>query len=117
MSVDITGFYSYFTNKIVGDFDSDPQKIIYKNLNGHALHVAFINIDKSFTFPLKLTLGLSYMNVLLRQQDSNGQLQSSQGVHRPLGREIASPPIPHTKSGLLILQPNGRTYALTHPAQ
>ena len=84
MSIDITGFYSYFTNKIVGDFDSDPQKIIYKNLNGHALSRGVsINIDKSFTFPLKLTFGLSYMNVLLRQQDSNGQLQSSQQLHAP----------------------------------
>lgn len=84
MSIDVTGFYSYFTNKIVGDFDSDPQKIIYKNLSGNAVSRGVsINVDKSFTFPLKLTLGLSYMNVLLRQQDSNGQLQSSQQLHAP----------------------------------
>jgi outer membrane receptor for ferrienterochelin and colicins len=99
MSIDITGFYSYFTNKIVGDFDSDPQKIIYKNLNGHAVSRGIsINADKSFRFPLKLTLGLSYMNVLLRQQDSNGQLQSRQQLHAPIwsGNGIATY-TPHKK--------------------
>jgi outer membrane receptor for ferrienterochelin and colicins len=99
MSIDVTGFYSYFTNKIVGDFDSDPQKIIYKNLNGHAVSRGIsINVDKSFTFPLKITLGLSYMNVLLHQQDSNGQLQSIQQLHAPTwsGNCIASY-TPHKK--------------------
>ncbi|MCP9752499.1 TonB-dependent receptor, partial [Ferruginibacter sp. HRS2-29] len=28
LGFDITGFYSYFTNKIIGDFDTDPNKII-----------------------------------------------------------------------------------------
>lgn len=99
MSIDITGFYSYFTNKIVGDFDSDPQKIIFKNLNGHAISRGVsINVDKSFTFPVKVTFGLSYMNVLLRQQDSNGQLHNIQQLHAPTwsGNCIASY-TPHKK--------------------
>lgn len=83
-SIDVTGFYSYFSNKIVGDFDSDPQKIVYNNLRGNALSRGIsVNADKSFTFPLKLTLGISYMNVLLRQEDANGTLQTTQQLHAP----------------------------------
>src|SRR5690606_151213 len=41
MGFDITGFYSYFTNKIIADFDTDPTKIIYKNINGHAITRGF----------------------------------------------------------------------------
>ena len=36
-------FYTYFTNKIVGDFITDPTKIIYDNLRGYA-------ISKGFTY-------------------------------------------------------------------
>jgi outer membrane receptor for ferrienterochelin and colicins len=37
INVDLNGFYSYFNNKIIGDFDSEPDKIIYNNLSGHAI--------------------------------------------------------------------------------
>ncbi|HTN09066.1 TonB-dependent receptor [Agriterribacter sp.] len=61
---DITGFYSYFTNKIVGDFDADPGKIIYDNLKGHAISRGVaLNADVSFIFPLKILAGVTYMNV------------------------------------------------------
>ncbi|HRO46650.1 TonB-dependent receptor [Agriterribacter sp.] len=62
--LDITGFYSYFTNKITGDFDTDPGKIIYDNLDGHAISRGIaLNADFSFTFPLKILAGVTYMNV------------------------------------------------------
>lgn len=62
--LDITGFYSYFTNKIVGDFDTDPNKIIYDNLNGHAISQGVsLNTDLTFNFPLKILAGISYMDV------------------------------------------------------
>lgn len=31
---DLNVFYTYFTNRIVADYETDPNKIIYKNLNG-----------------------------------------------------------------------------------
>src|SRR5688500_17919773 len=37
INLDASTFYTYFTNKIVGDFLSDPDKIIYDNLDGHAI--------------------------------------------------------------------------------
>lgn len=84
IDIDITGFYSHFTNKIVGDFDSDPQKIIYQNIRGYALSRGLsVNIDKNFTLPLKLSLGISYMNVLLHQENAVGALQTKQQLHAP----------------------------------
>lgn len=34
---DISGFYTYFNNKIFPDYDTNPNKIIYDNLNGYAV--------------------------------------------------------------------------------
>jgi outer membrane receptor for ferrienterochelin and colicins len=79
MGFDITGFYSYFTNKIVGDFDTDPTKIIYDNLNGHAISQGVsLNTDLTFTFPLKIMAGISYMDVF--QIEDN---KRSQQLHAP----------------------------------
>lgn len=84
LNVDATGFYSYFTNKIVGDFDTDPQKIIYENLNGNAVSRGIsVNIDRSFTFPLKLMLGVSYMDVFLKEENKKGMVSKVQQLHAP----------------------------------
>jgi len=80
---DITGFYSYFTNKIVGDFDTDPNKIIYDNLKGHAISQGIsLNTDVTFTFPLKVLAGISYMDVFQIENKGFGD-QRSQQLHAP----------------------------------
>ncbi len=33
---DASVFYYYFTNKIFANYDEDPNKVIYRNLNGYA---------------------------------------------------------------------------------
>src|SRR5690606_9566104 len=35
IGLDATSFYTYFKNKIIADYDADPNKIIYDNLEGH----------------------------------------------------------------------------------
>ena len=45
LSLDGSLFYTYFTNQILPDY-SDPEKIIYDNLNGHAVtRGASLNVD------------------------------------------------------------------------
>lgn len=84
MGFDITGFYSYFTNKIVGDFDSDPNKIIYDNLRGHAISRGIsLNTDFNFHFPLKLLIGASYMDVFQKEDGAAGSIQKNQQLHAP----------------------------------
>ncbi|MGQ2982219.1 TonB-dependent receptor [Flavobacterium sp.] len=83
LGFDITGFYSYFTNKIVGDFDTDPDKIIYDNLRGHAISQGVsLNTDLTFTFPLKIMAGVSYMDVFQMEDKGNG-LDRIQQLHAP----------------------------------
>ncbi|WP_294819803.1 TonB-dependent receptor [uncultured Flavobacterium sp.] len=83
LGFDITGFYSYFTNKIVGDFDTDPNKIIYDNLRGHAISQGIsLNTDLTFTFPLKIMAGVSYMDVFQMEDNGNG-LDRIQQLHAP----------------------------------
>lgn len=84
IGIDITGFYSYFTNKITADLDTDPNKIIYNNLHGHAISQGVsLNTDISFSFPLKLSTGVTYMDVYQKETDSIGILQKSVQVQAP----------------------------------
>lgn len=81
---DMTGFYSYFTNKIIGDFDSDPKKIIYSNLDGHAISQgASLNVDMVFNIPLKVSLGVTYEDVFSKERDDAGAMQRIQQLHAP----------------------------------
>jgi outer membrane receptor for ferrienterochelin and colicins len=79
IGLDASVFYTYFTNKIIGDFDSDPQKIIYDNLKGYAISQGIsANWDFSFTNGLKIMIGGTYMEVY---QNENGVY--SQQIHAP----------------------------------
>ena len=101
LGFDITGFYSYFTNKIVGDFDTDPNKIIYDNLRGHAISQGIsLNTDLTFTFPLKMLAGVSYMEVYQMEENSNGNLERSVQLHAPKwsGNFVASYALPYNVS-------------------
>lgn len=52
----IDGFYTYFTNAIFPDY-SQPNKIVYKNLNGYAQTRGFsANYSQQFKFPLVISL-------------------------------------------------------------
>ena len=80
LSLDFTGFYSYFTNKITGDFDQDPDKIIYANLNGHAIsRGSSLNTEMTFNFPLKVLAGITWSDVY---QLNNGMDKVTQ-LHAP----------------------------------
>lgn len=84
INLDATGFYSYFTNKITGDFDTDPNKIIYDNLRGHAVSQGIsLNVDAVFAFPLKILAGLTYMDVYQIDEDDTGIPQKSRQVYAP----------------------------------
>jgi len=68
IGLDASVFYTYFTNKIIADYDSDPNKIIYDNLNGHAVSKGVsLNIDAGFRNGLKLLAGATYMDVFSKE--------------------------------------------------
>lgn len=68
--LDFSAFYSYFTNKINGDFDSDPDKIIYSNLDGHAVSAGLaLNTDFTISDKIKINKGITYMKVYQVERD------------------------------------------------
>ena len=81
INLDASAFYTYFSNKIVGDFDSEPDKIIYDNLLGYGVSRGLsLNIDYSFSFPLSVNLGVTYLDVY---QKFDGENEKIQQLHAP----------------------------------
>lgn len=62
IGIDASAFYTYFNNRIVPDYETNPNEIIYDNLNGHALSRGMsLNTDLTFTNGLKFILGATLM--------------------------------------------------------
>ncbi|HEX8575445.1 MAG TPA: TonB-dependent receptor [Flavobacterium sp.] len=64
IGIETSAWYTYFTNSIIPDYDTDPNKIIYKNLDGFAVTTGIsTNVDVVFQNGLKLIVGATYMDV------------------------------------------------------
>lgn len=62
--LDASAFYTYFNNIILPDYDTDPNKIIYDNLNGKSVSQGLsANLDMVFPIGLKILLGATYQDV------------------------------------------------------
>ncbi|AIM39109.1 TonB-dependent receptor [Sphingobacterium sp. ML3W] len=69
IGLDATAFYTYFNNKIIADYDTDPNKIIYDNLDGHAISQGIsLNVDVVFPFGLKILAGATVMDVYSKEE-------------------------------------------------
>lgn len=84
MNLDGGLFYTYFTNRIIADYDTHPEQIIYSNLNGYSVSKG-VNImsETTFGFPFKLTLAATWMKVYKVENDPSGNEIVSQQVHAP----------------------------------
>jgi outer membrane receptor for ferrienterochelin and colicins len=70
VNFDASLFYTYFTNKIVGDFLTNADKIIYDNLNGYAISRGLtVNTDMAFANGLKIISGVTWMDVYQIQNE------------------------------------------------
>ena len=68
ISLDATAFYTYFNNRIIPDYESDPNKIIYSNLDGSAVSKGVsLNLDLSWSNSFKILAGATYMDVSLTE--------------------------------------------------
>ncbi|MCW5911034.1 MAG: TonB-dependent receptor [Cyclobacteriaceae bacterium] len=71
---DASLFYTYFTNKIVGDFLTDPNKIIYDNLDGYAVSRGLtVNTDVALANSFKIISGITWMDVFQVQGNEAGE--------------------------------------------
>lgn len=63
MGIETTAFYTRFSNKIISDYESDPNKIIYDNINGYALSQGIsTNVDLNFPSGLKFIVGATLLD-------------------------------------------------------
>ncbi|MDO5615627.1 MAG: TonB-dependent receptor, partial [Cruoricaptor ignavus] len=63
ISIDATAFYTYFNNRIIPDYETNPNKIIYNNLDGFAVSKGVsLNTDFSFSNGMQLILGATLMD-------------------------------------------------------
>jgi outer membrane receptor for ferrienterochelin and colicins len=68
ISLDFSLFYSYFNNRIIANYDIDPNKIIYNNLDGYAVsRGASANININIVNGIKGQIGVTAMDVYTLQ--------------------------------------------------
>ncbi|MDX1912291.1 MAG: TonB-dependent receptor, partial [Saprospiraceae bacterium] len=64
IGLDASLFYTRFSNQILPDYDTDPNLIIYKNLDGYAVSSGLtFNMDINFLNGLKIMAGATAMQV------------------------------------------------------
>ena len=64
IGLDASAFYTYFNNVILPDYDTNPNLIIYRNLDGKSVSMGIsANLDLAFPVGLKILLGATLMDV------------------------------------------------------
>jgi outer membrane receptor for ferrienterochelin and colicins len=81
---DATAFYYHFTNKIFANYDEDPQKVIYDNLDGFAFsRGGSLSASLASNGNFKFTLGVTYADVQNIIKDSLGAYERSRQLQSP----------------------------------
>jgi outer membrane receptor for ferrienterochelin and colicins len=71
LSLDASAWYSYFTNQIIADYDTDPNLIVYKNLDGYAASRGFsLNVEFNKGHRFKALAGVTIQDV--HKSEKNG---------------------------------------------
>lgn len=64
VGLDASVFYTYFSNVILPDYDTDPNQIIYDNLDGKSVSQGIsANVDVVFPIGLKVLIGATLQDV------------------------------------------------------
>ncbi|MEM1322970.1 MAG: TonB-dependent receptor [Bacteroidota bacterium] len=64
LNLDLSAWYTYFNNVILPDYDTNPNQIIYDNLDGHAVTKGIsANLDLNTTKGFSALLGFTLMDV------------------------------------------------------
>ncbi len=68
INIDASAWFTYFTNRIIPDYETDPNKIIYSNLDGSSVSKGIsVNVDASWTSGLKIIAGGTLMDVSVEE--------------------------------------------------
>jgi outer membrane receptor for ferrienterochelin and colicins len=70
ITLDASAFYTYFNNRILPDYETDPNKIIYTNLEGFSVSKGVsLNADILFTNGLAINAGATLMDVSVTENN------------------------------------------------
>lgn len=73
--IDVDAYYTYFTNKITPDYETDSQ-ITYSNTNGYAVSKGMgINIQQELLIPLSFNLGFNIQDVTEKENGITRQIE------------------------------------------
>ncbi|PQV49411.1 outer membrane receptor for ferrienterochelin and colicins [Jejuia pallidilutea] len=63
-TLDASAWYTYFTNAIIPDYDTNPNQIIYDNLDGNSVSKGIsINLDAVFGSGINASIGATFQDV------------------------------------------------------
>lgn len=66
---DASAFYTYFTNRIIPDYETNPNQIIYSNLDGSAVSKGIsLNIDAVWSNGFTANAGATLMDVSIEEE-------------------------------------------------
>jgi outer membrane receptor for ferrienterochelin and colicins len=97
-NIELSSWFTHFSNIILPDYDSNPNQIIYDNLNGHAITQG-VSVSGDLTLPsgLSFDLGATLMDVSTTE---NGVTQRQILTERFAGNWSASYKLPNRKWGI-----------------
>ncbi len=79
LNMDVSAWYSHFTNQIIPDYDTDPNKIIYSNLEGYASSKGVtLNLELNSGKRFKSLLGVTLQDVQKVGKDQQGKAVKQQ---------------------------------------
>jgi outer membrane receptor for ferrienterochelin and colicins len=86
INIDANFFYTYFTNRIVPDYLTNANQIIFNNLNGYAVNRGVnLSADLNLKNNWKANLGLTLVDVFVMNNDSlNNEIKQNQIQTPPL---------------------------------
>lgn len=63
LTFETSSWYTYFTNQIIPDYDTNPNQIIYQNLDGYSETIGISgNVDLVMPYGVKALIGLTFMD-------------------------------------------------------
>lgn len=114
LNLDGSLFYTYFSNRILGDFLTDPEQIIYRNLRGFAVSRGVTtNLDWQVNAAFKLNAGFTFMDVYSVQDNENDLNVTVPQLHAPTVSATYALTYEIRKAGLVI-DYTGRLYSPMH---
>jgi outer membrane receptor for ferrienterochelin and colicins len=73
-TVDFTAFYTIFSNKIIPDYGSNPNAIIYANLSGYAVSKgASVSLNLNLSKKFRVHSGVTFMDVFTVEGEEKSQ--------------------------------------------